>query len=589
MAGAPHLDAFLNAARSFIGLRESKSNRFPASDPRGAELWKLWGSNASGTSWCAIFVSACGVKAGVSGSVIGKNAGASGIAKATVKLGGTWIDGPYLNGGNPVTPMPGDIINFGNAQYHGHNHAYHVGIVEYVEGNKVHTIEGNSSNQCRRKEYSLGDHSINLYVRPNWGKVGDDVSAYVSGAVTSETQNQQVVLGPLYENRNDRHDMTLREICYLNGKYALSDNPSGITISAINYTSVLGDLYDMFPPVIPENIPQIDTSQLSGNEKITVDFFLDFGFTASAACALAGCMYLYSGINPSNQTFLNGKYRYGICAWEQVKLKTIKNRVGSNWQTDLSGQLRFFLDDLHSNYNLIYQIIKSQPMDKSDVDDSVKALLATYVSGFSDDKYIKLASGYANSIYGKLIITSPAIVGSSSILHDINGNTLSARYNVPIPTSVKQTGIINDYTSYSHYYSKWKETSPQRKLARLWGEQGFPCDKGIAMIGGYYCVAVKPKFGKCGEVIVVTLENGTTFNAIICDEKGEDAKSEWGHPKGGGKISLIEWERVKTVNGKVITTGTKHDKVDPIGFKDWYGKKVVSIANYGKYIDVKWS
>jgi hypothetical protein len=85
MAGAPHLDAFLNAARSFIGLRESKSNRFPASDPRGAELWKLWGSNASGTSWCAIFVSACGVKAGVSGSVIGKNAGASGIAKATVK------------------------------------------------------------------------------------------------------------------------------------------------------------------------------------------------------------------------------------------------------------------------------------------------------------------------------------------------------------------------------------------------------------------------------------------------------------------------------------------------------------------------
>lgn len=589
MAGAPHLDAFLNAARSFIGLRESKSNRFPSSDPRGAELWKLWGSNASGTSWCAIFVSACGVKAGISGSVIGKSAGASGIAKATVRLGGTWIDGPYLNGGNPVTPMPGDIINFGNAQYHGHNHAYHVGIVEYVEGNKVHTIEGNSSNQCRRKEYSLGDHSINLYVRPNWGKVGDDVSAYISGAVTSGTPSQQVVLGPLYENRNDRHDMTLREICYLNGKYALSDNPSGITISAINYTSVLGDLYDMFPPVIPENIPQIDTSQLSGNEKITVDFFLDLGFTASAACALAGCMYLYSGINPSNQMLLNGKYRYGICAWEQVKLKTIRDRVGNNWQTDLSGQLRFFLDDLHSNYNLIYQIIKSQPMDKSAVDNSVKALLATYVSGFSDDKYIKLASGYANSIYGKLIITSPAIVGSSSVLHDINGNTLSAQYNVPIPTSVKQTGIIDDYTSYSAYYHRtdgrkvWARGTVQRTLANIWGEQGFPCNKGIAMIGGYYCVAVATKFGKCGDVIVVTLEDNATFSAIICDEKGSDAKSEWGHVEYG-KVKVIEWERVKTSNGKV-QVGTGYSDVDkPHKLGDWYRKKVTSITNYGSYL-----
>ena len=56
MAGAPHLEAFLDAARYFIGLKERGKNTF-GSDPRGQELWNLWGSNASGTAWCAMFVS----------------------------------------------------------------------------------------------------------------------------------------------------------------------------------------------------------------------------------------------------------------------------------------------------------------------------------------------------------------------------------------------------------------------------------------------------------------------------------------------------------------------------------------------------
>ena len=91
-----------------------------------------------------------------------------------------------------------------------------------------------------------------------------------------------------------------------------------------------------------------------------------------------------------------------------------------------------------------------------------------------------------------------------------------------------------------------------------------------------------------GEVIVITLEGGKSFSAIICDEKGDDAGSEWGHKKSGGKISLIEWQRVKTKNGKVVT-GTSFTDVDKNGFGDWYGKKVINITNYGKYADVRWT
>ena len=68
MANAPHLMKFLETARHFVGLKESGNNSF--TDPRGRELWNLWGYNASGTAWCAIFVSACAQKAGIAGKVM---------------------------------------------------------------------------------------------------------------------------------------------------------------------------------------------------------------------------------------------------------------------------------------------------------------------------------------------------------------------------------------------------------------------------------------------------------------------------------------------------------------------------------------
>ena len=206
---------------------------------------------------------------------------------------------------------------------------------------------------------------------------------------------------------------------------------------------------------------------------------------------------------------------------------------------------------------------------------------------------------YATEIYEQLIIVTNTIIGSIANLKDIDGNLLSAQSSVSVPATVNQSGILygSDFTSYSFMFHRWQRGGPQLKLSRIWEDQGFPCDRGIALIGGYYCVAVKPKFGTTGDVIVITLEDGTQFAAIVCDEKGDDAKSDWGHPKyEGGKslgISIIEWQRVKTENGKVVTSGVSDTDVDSLystePIKDWYKKKVLCITNYGKYTDVKWT
>ena len=64
---------------------------------------------------------------------------------------GLWLDGS-------AEPVPGMLIFFDWATQDGVPD--HVGIVERVENNVVYTVEGNSRDMCRQKQYSLGSSVI---------------------------------------------------------------------------------------------------------------------------------------------------------------------------------------------------------------------------------------------------------------------------------------------------------------------------------------------------------------------------------------------------------------------------------------------
>ena len=110
----------------------------------------------------------------------------------------------------------------------------------------------------------------------------------------------------------------------------------------------------------------------------------------------------------------------------------------------------------------------------------------------------------------------------------------------------------------------------------MWHDKGRQSDRGIATISGYYLVAVTPIFGKVGDSIAVVLENGASFNAIIADLKGNDARSQWGHDMGGGKLDIIEWERVGSPN--------KNNVVNAINLSGWQGQRVIKIINRGSVL-----
>ena len=71
---------------------------------------------------------------------------------------GLWQDGSY-------EPRPGDLIFFDwDDEDEGQDGAAdHVGIVEKVEGGIVYTIEGNSGNVCRERQYAIGHDEIYGY------------------------------------------------------------------------------------------------------------------------------------------------------------------------------------------------------------------------------------------------------------------------------------------------------------------------------------------------------------------------------------------------------------------------------------------
>lgn len=116
----------------------------------------------NGFAWCDMFVDWCFLTA-------------FGYAKALELLcqpekscgaGCTYSAGYYKKKGQFYTsnPKPGDQIFFGTSI----SDCSHTGIVEKVDGSKVYTIEGNTSDQVARRSYALTSSKIVGYGRPKY-------------------------------------------------------------------------------------------------------------------------------------------------------------------------------------------------------------------------------------------------------------------------------------------------------------------------------------------------------------------------------------------------------------------------------------
>jgi hypothetical protein len=131
----------------------------------GAKYIDGYGSPAVyGYAWCAIFVSWCATQGGfVESGIILKSMSATAFrAAAQSGAHGTWKDRTYV-------PAPGDLILFDRDGIGEVGLADHIGIVERVDGGKVYTVEGNTSDTVARRSYDIGRSDIDGYVVPAYG------------------------------------------------------------------------------------------------------------------------------------------------------------------------------------------------------------------------------------------------------------------------------------------------------------------------------------------------------------------------------------------------------------------------------------
>ena len=161
------IEDLIGVAATQVGYREGNSSSQLAGTVAGSENYTKYGQwyGINPGAWCAMFVSWCANQAGISTSVIPKHASCD-VGMNWFKNQGRWGWSKYwgnYQGKTVYTPVRGDIIYFGNGNL---SDSTHVGIVYKVDSTYVYTIEGNTSNKCAYKQYSLGNDYIYGYGHP---------------------------------------------------------------------------------------------------------------------------------------------------------------------------------------------------------------------------------------------------------------------------------------------------------------------------------------------------------------------------------------------------------------------------------------
>ena len=133
------------------------------------EVLKTW-SLPLDAAWCAMWVSyVTNYLAGIARDIVKPYCGCS-TGMAFFKAQGVFH--PSAACGGTYTPLPADIVFFKDKKSTAES--THTGLVEYAKDGVLHTIEGNTSNAVKRRQYDLNDTYIVGYAAPDYGKKNID-------------------------------------------------------------------------------------------------------------------------------------------------------------------------------------------------------------------------------------------------------------------------------------------------------------------------------------------------------------------------------------------------------------------------------
>ena len=554
---ASKIEGFVKEAKSHIG-KSSKNLNFTKRD-------ELSGA----------FVHYCAAKIpDILGSVIPDTENPSEFCAKGVDSGaGTFIPGPIY--GKQPTPKVGDIVLVRKNEtkfYSSKTDCDLLYIVVETEKTKVTSVGIDSSNSIRKYTCGTDSKYVVGYYRPKWEKLDNSTSQTIGYSSA----------GKLYDTENTSKDATVREVCYLDSKCQPSMSKGEVKLSVVNYTTLLAAFVDdlLVPSALSGNIgTDVNVDGITdSNARIVIEYLISKGLNAAAACGVAGNISHESGFRANAMgDYVGGvPTSFGICQWHYGRGEAMKTMAGAGWKNNLTGQLDYLWYELQNSYKYVLTTLLAVPNTDAGVRQAADTFVRKFEIPANLDSESQSRQATALEFWNKISIQMTTSASGSSTV--VAGKPLSGT-TIEIPSWIVQDGLSNIYTNYSYFFSRWAKSSYQRKVADLWAARGKKSNRNIATIDGYYLIATKPKFGKCGDKVSVILKDGTMFNAILADIKGAEngtgGAADYGH-NSSGKINIIEWEGVGGAGSVYLP--------NPIDLTGWQGKGVAKIINGGSIL-----
>lgn len=349
----------------------------------------------NGYAWCDMFVDWCFWKLGGSkekGEWLECQTGLYGA-------GCEWSSDCYRRAGRfDKNPRPGDQIFFGKTDAE-----EHTGIVEKIEDGKVHTIEGNASNMCKRCTYSLTSSRIVGYGHPRF-----DVEPEV------EEEDEPITGTPSTGSTADEKTIWNFLMVHIDNEYGVA--------------GLMGNLY-------AESALRSNNLQQSYETKLGYN---DTTYTAAVD-------------NGSYDNFVKDAAGYGLAQWtywsrKQAMLEFHQSKKKSIG--DLQTQLEFLIKELSGSYKGVWSDLKNAT---SILDASNSVLLKFERPANQGESVQKKRAEYGQKYYDKYADEAPA--------------TQPEVPSTPAETEFKVGDIVN-FNGTNHYASANASTGPKVKASK---------------------------------------------------------------------------------------------------------------------------
>ena len=229
-------EKFINSAKSEVGYTESGTNVTKYWTYFDQTIWQWYNTKKQGAEWCQGFIAYLACKL-IGASEALKFFGIPSV-KDNCSAGVPYFWNYLVNKGYKVDKSKGregDIIFF--------NDKKHVGLIEYVDGDYYHTIEGNKSNKVSRGTYKKSDSYIygicslpwEKYDEPEPQTVTVQLDVLTKGMKSGQVQTIQMLLNEIgFRDQNGKR-LETDGVFGDKTKYALTNyqKARGLTVTGI--------------------------------------------------------------------------------------------------------------------------------------------------------------------------------------------------------------------------------------------------------------------------------------------------------------------------------------------------------------------